>query len=88
MTDSRVLDVDEAAAVGLQHVARVELREAVGAHDLPVRPTRQDLAAMFGPSNVPPRMGMMRRRPRGTLPSSVGGPTCTVSVMASESFGG
>ena len=45
VADARVLDVDQAAAVGLQHVARVELREAVRAHDLPVRAARQHLAA-------------------------------------------
>src|SRR3954463_11820803 len=43
-----VLDVDELTLVGLQRVARVELREAVRAHDLPVGATRQHLAAYAG----------------------------------------
>jgi hypothetical protein len=40
-----VLDIDQAALLGLQRIARIELSEPVGAHDLPVRAAGEHLAA-------------------------------------------
>ena len=45
MPDAGVLDVDEFSSLSLQHVARIEFGQAIGANDLPVRTTRHHLAA-------------------------------------------
>src|SRR5262245_51221094 len=45
MAHAGILNVDELSGVGLEHVASVELRQTIGAHDLPVGSARHDLAA-------------------------------------------
>src|SRR5579883_1405090 len=40
-----------------------------------------------GPENVPPRMGMIRRRPSGSGPPSIGTPTATAMRKSKSSEG-
>ena len=57
VADAGVLHVDALALLGLERVARVELREAVGLNQLPVGAARQDLGrSSRGPCTVPPRI--------------------------------
>ena len=48
MPNALVLHVNELPGVGLQRVARVELGEPIGAHDLPVGAARHDAAFQAG----------------------------------------
>src|SRR5580704_9123027 len=45
----QVTDIDQRAVVGLQRIARLELRHAIAAQDLPIGAARQHLAANLWP---------------------------------------
>ena len=71
VADAGVLHVDALALLGLERVARVELREAVGLDELPVGAARQRPSrSSCGPRTVPPKICTIRRRPCGTSPIS------------------
>src|SRR5579862_993387 len=48
----QVADIDQRAVVGLQRIARLELRHAIAAQDLPIGAARQHLAADVRPRKL------------------------------------
>ena len=56
--------VDQLLVVGPERDPHVELADAVGTHEDPVGAAASAVPFNFGPSNVPPVTGTMRRVPR------------------------
>src|SRR5947207_1007391 len=48
MTNARILNINQLAVVGFKRIARIELGESVGPHDLPVGAARKDASFHAG----------------------------------------